>query len=181
MMPFTIPNTSATQVFPSTGSKRTRHWDIDDPQPSSPSLHNKTLKRVATDLPVRSSRRVAPAASPHIPIPSSSDSTFHHHQQQQQDLIHEQQQLADYRDYVFFHRVVHGIRQTQRKSRDASRWFLYHQNEECLSHVIKIRQLEDPHSVLASTNYDEDSSVCLHDSVNENDDDNETCIFHLEL
>jgi hypothetical protein len=147
MMHIAIPNTSTMHRFPppllskdvvtttSSRSKTSRHWDMDDPQTTSPNLHNKSLKRVAAILPVRSSQSSAPPVSPGIPIPSSSDTNQHqyHLQQQQlqqqhyyhnwwhspsehhrqQQLLHDQQQLAEYRDDVFFHRVVNGIRQTR--------------------------------------------------------------------
>jgi hypothetical protein len=227
MMHIAISNSSTMHRFPppllstdvvattSSRSKTCRHWDMYDPQTTSPNLQNKSLKRVAAILPVRSSQSSAPASSG-IPIPSSSDTYQHDYhvqqqqQQQQQDyqnwrhspsehhrqqqLLHDQQQLAEYRDDMFFHRVVNGIRQTQRKSQVAASSLLYYQNERCLSHVIQIRQLEDPQADLVSdyTNDDDDSTLDLQENQNLDDDDddddndddnndNDDGVFHMEL
>ena len=96
-----------------------------------------------------------------------------HDEHQDPEQLQMEEQLADHRDYVFFKRVVHGIRQTQRKSPAAG--LLFYENEQCLSHVVKMRQLQDPEEDAV----DDDSSISNDDS-HENDEDDD-CIFHLEL
>jgi hypothetical protein len=148
MMPFTIPQSSSMQGFPSpispdiestsTRSQTSGNGDYDNPHTIPPPVPNETLQEYPAGLPMQSSQQIAPA-SPRIPIPSLSEDY-----QQEKQFLHDQEQLADYRDYVFFHRVVHGIRQAQRKSQDAASLLLYCQNEQCLSHVIMMRQLDNP-------------------------------------
>jgi hypothetical protein len=85
--------------------------------------------------------------------------------------IHYEEQMAEHRDYVFYSRVVNGIRQTQRRSKN---YGLCLENEQCLSHVIETRAGD------ASDNDDDDEmfSTSSGDDFALTDDD---CIFHLEL
>lgn len=102
----------------------------------------------------------------------------------QEEQEWEELRLADHRDFLMYSRVVHGIRQTQRRnsnhgrsssSKAASSLLLYHENEQCLSHVIRMRQLDDPEE----EEHDHDVADLMDETDDEGYDDD--CIFHLEL
>ncbi|KAG7367783.1 hypothetical protein IV203_030526 [Nitzschia inconspicua] len=158
------------------------HQRDDDPQTASPTLQ-KVLKRVPTPPQIHRSllRRSSAPASPHIPIPSSGGRTStaswwlssadHQRELEQQQF---DEQMADHRDYVFYRRVVQGIRQTQQRRNPNE--FLYQQNEQCLSHVMKMRRLEDPDEEV-----DDASSSSEIDDENNHDEYDDGCIFDMEL
>ena len=57
--------------------------------------------------------------------------------------LHQDEQVADYRDYVMFRRIVDRISQQQEQTQDLR---LRRENDLCLAHVIEIRNGSDDKS-----------------------------------
>lgn len=49
--------------------------------------------------------------------------------------------IADYKDYVFYHRIVKGMRKRQDSTRDIA---LRYENQALIDHIVRIRHMQEP-------------------------------------
>jgi hypothetical protein len=119
------------------------------------------------------------SVSQRIPVRSSTGPPT----AEEQQLLYEER-LAEQRDYVFYARVVNGIRATQRRvSRSRGMRGLCHENEQCLTHVIETRGTNTEDYDDDYSHPDDDFSSSSQMSLGDYDADypSEDCMFPLEL
>lgn len=154
MMPL-IPEYTRSQ-----GSRRQR-----DPAKVSPDLASPRKQHWApsTSLPSR------PAPSRPYRVRSKSIPIQNLQRTPSELRLHEDEELADYRDYVMFTRIVDGMVRSQEQT---SNKFLRRENDRCLAHVIGTRKMQ-----VESSLSPQDSPVL----ISGNDDEYMGGIFDLEL
>lgn len=137
------PSLKANEFYYSTTSNPAFHDASEGPTKMAfeqPQRHSHSFPQAMT-----SHDRLNRSQSASIPIaPNSLRRTASENQ------LSEDEAEADYKDYLFFNRLVNGISTSQRFLQDGT---LKHENQQCLENIVRTRHDEDKAAAATASDY----------------------------